>query len=377
MALAGSWPAVVRRWARPFDHGIPPSIHDRLLVAQWARLQRHMPELCIALSLTTIAAAVALFGELPYWQQFTPPAIILIACGVMMVRRRYRQQRVLADDARAASREIERAPWIAAGLGLVAGLWCVSAFVETEQYYCIVAPVFVALSVLMTASSLASVPHAALAAVSNAFAPIVIRMLAYPNLGIRSIAVMMVIIAALQLRLIHAKFAETVHTLHLEDELRALAETDPLTRLDNRRAFDRRLEAALAEGRDVAVATLDLDGFKPANDTYGHAAGDVVLVEVGRRLKTLFPDSPSIARLGGDEFGVILTGSGSGVADAIRAAVGLPVSAGDAVIIVSAGVGVARASEAGAETSALLRAADRALYADKAAHRRMRRKAAA
>jgi diguanylate cyclase (GGDEF)-like protein/PAS domain S-box-containing protein len=95
-----------------------------------------------------------------------------------------------------------------------------------------------------------------------------------------------------------------------EDELRYMADHDPLTGLFNRRRFGRELERELSAsaryGSGGAMLVLDLDDFKVVNDSFGHAAGDDLLVEVATALRERVRDSDIIARLGGDEFGVIL-----------------------------------------------------------------------
>jgi len=91
-----------------------------------------------------------------------------------------------------------------------------------------------------------------------------------------------------------------------------IADTDPLTGLANRRAFlralSRRCGAIAKSGGGFALAMVDLDGFKPINDTFGHAAGDMVLQEVGRRLQGASGEAAFIARTGGDEFAILLPG---------------------------------------------------------------------
>ncbi len=277
-----------------------------------------------------------------------------------------------ATSAHAAAHSLRHALPIAAGLGLVAGFWCVSAFTETEKYFCVVAPVFVALSVLMAANCLASVPHIATTAVIGAFTPIAVKMLIFDNLGIRCIAVMMIVISAMQLRLVYSKFDETVQMLALQKEMRTQAETDPLTRICNRRTFNETLAELLERpGAVASLAMIDLDGFKPANDTYGHHAGDMILIEVANRLQQLFPDAACVARLGGDEFAVLHADGLTGyeLARTIRAMLSLPYEVGGAVINISASVGTAKSPEKGNTISTLLQSADVALYADKSQRR--------
>jgi len=101
-------------------------------------------------------------------------------------------------------------------------------------------------------------------------------------------------------------------------ELRRMAFIDPLTGVPNRALFDDRLQHALARvdrigveasgfaAMKLAVLFIDLDGFKPINDSYGHAAGDAVLRQVAARLRTQCRDSDTLARIGGDEFVMLL-----------------------------------------------------------------------
>jgi diguanylate cyclase (GGDEF)-like protein len=337
-----------------------------------------MPALCLAVSLTSIAATLSLLGEIPYILQFTPPAILLAACATLFFRWRRANPDLTAEAAR---RVLGTAPYLAGALGLVAGLWCVSAFTETEKYYCVVAPVFVALSVLMAANCLASAPNTATVSVIAATSPIAIKMLIFDNLGIRCIAVMMVVISVMQLRLIYSKFDETVQMIILQREMRFQAATDPLTRMSNRRVFNERvLEALASQNPATAVAMIDLDGFKSANDSFGHHAGDLILIEVAARLHQLCPRAACRARLGGDEFALLFPGALSlaqlsDQADAIRSALALPYVIDGNLIAISASVGTALCPSGGMSAASFLQAADVALYADKK-ERRARQAAA-
>lgn len=99
-------------------------------------------------------------------------------------------------------------------------------------------------------------------------------------------------------------------TLHIE-EMAKVASTDPLTGAHNRRGFEHELNRALAAAKRFhetgVLVYIDLDGFKPINDTYGHAAGDQVLIEVARTLQDHVRPQDQVARIGGDEFTVLLT----------------------------------------------------------------------
>jgi branched-chain amino acid transport system ATP-binding protein len=155
--------------------------------------------------------------------------------------------------------------------------------------------------------------------------------------------------------------------------LRREAATDPLTGLGNRTALRRHLESAPAA---VTLMLLDLDRFKPVNDTYGHAVGDAVLQVVAERLRRAVRETDLVVRLGGDEFVVLLVdGSGSegagdngdgapidqrvdGMVDRIVTTIEAPIQLGDSLTI-TIGVSVGTATAASGE---VVRLADAELY---------------
>jgi diguanylate cyclase (GGDEF)-like protein len=166
------------------------------------------------------------------------------------------------------------------------------------------------------------------------------------------------------------------HDLRLEEEAKRqsqyLSEHDPLTGLPNRVRFLRRLEELIAhrqEGERVAVLFLDLDGFKPVNDRYGHAAGDHVLRCVAERVRHAIRASDLAARLGGDEFVVALplaAGQLECSVDRVRAAlakvIAEPIGFSGQVLRVTASVGAAVCPDQAASAAELMHAADQSMY---------------
>lgn len=165
-----------------------------------------------------------------------------------------------------------------------------------------------------------------------------------------------------------ARAEETV----LLDRLASQALHDPLTGLANRTLLHNRLKAASTAGAPLLVLSVDIDGFKPVNDSYGHAAGDAVLLELARRIQTCCRAGDTAARTGGDEFTVLLPGSGGDVAGSmarrVMKAVAAPVHVAGAELHMTASVGVALGSGAD-EVEDLLEWADQAMYAAKHAGR--------
>jgi diguanylate cyclase (GGDEF)-like protein/PAS domain S-box-containing protein len=161
---------------------------------------------------------------------------------------------------------------------------------------------------------------------------------------------------------------------NFERELERLARVDALTGLANRRRFEEELDAAVARairtGTALMVVSLDLDKFKQVNDTLGHAAGDEVLVEFGKRIRASVYNVDLVARLGGDEFVVLVqytanTENGERIAKNILAAMQPPMhlSVGPVYAATSVGVGLQHPVTSAADLLAL---ADRALYEAKA-----------
>jgi diguanylate cyclase (GGDEF)-like protein len=151
--------------------------------------------------------------------------------------------------------------------------------------------------------------------------------------------------------------------------LEAVAHTDDLTGLRNRRSWIEHVRRELADGRAGAVLICDVDGFKAVNDRHGHRAGDLVLTEVARVLAR----HGVAGRLGGDEFGLWVAGEEAGTAAAVSedVAATLPVELVTGETPLGLSVGAAPA-DGEADVMELMERADRALYAAKPGGRRAR-----
>jgi diguanylate cyclase (GGDEF)-like protein/PAS domain S-box-containing protein len=164
-----------------------------------------------------------------------------------------------------------------------------------------------------------------------------------------------------------------------EQQLQHLAYHDALTGLPNRLLLSDRLSQAIAQAsrsnKKVAVLYLDLDGFKPINDNFGHEKGDLVLVEIARRLSDSLRESDTVARIGGDEFVALLTDI-SALSECevtsrrLLDSITQPIMLDGHRLNLSASIGISRYPDDGsADADILLRYADQAMYLAKAAGR--------
>lgn len=158
-------------------------------------------------------------------------------------------------------------------------------------------------------------------------------------------------------------------------ELEHLSSHDSLTRLFNRRAFERRMSGEIAAshrtGTALGLLLVDIDHFKRVNDRFGHPAGDAVLRKVAERLAQAIRRNDVVARLGGEEFGVLLPATDAAgirqAADRLRLAVsGRPLAVGESTLVVTVSVGASMRLSGETDAEAMLQRADQALYRAKA-----------
>lgn len=168
-----------------------------------------------------------------------------------------------------------------------------------------------------------------------------------------------------------SQVGQFIARIEAEHNLRFVATHDALTSLPNRIMFGARLTQALAQAqrynRRLAVFFVDLDGFKTVNDTFGHDAGDVLLIEIAVRLRSCLREGDVIGRIGGDEFVVLIEEFGEPeqlalVARKILETVAQPVAVREHECRVTASIGISAYPQDGKDSQTLLKNADSAMY---------------
>jgi diguanylate cyclase (GGDEF)-like protein len=210
-------------------------------------------------------------------------------------------------------------------------------------------------------------------AAPSAFTVLAVGLLIYGN--VRAVGPVAVVLATITLLIGALRTAWSFRAMQELALRRRQAITDELTGLPNRRLLNDRLEQAIAEREDDGRLTLlliDLDGFTEVNDSLGHTAGDLLLRQIGPRLREALRTEDVLGRLGGDEFGVLLNGldtdAALAVAARVRAALERPIDVEGLALMIDASIGVATCPEHGADAGALMQHADVAMYHAKAAH---------
>ena len=353
-----------------------------LTLSRYHAVARQIPLLYAVLLVNMVACAATHIHTAPMARTAMAPAVFAIVGVVRIIE--WRRRDGGAIDAATALRALRSSTRLAAVFAAVLVTWSISLFPYGDSFARVHVEFFVTITVIGCIACLMHLRPAALLVALIVVVPattffaltgqIVLIAIAL-NFLLVSICMMMVLIGQDRdfIALSDSRkelIARQAETQRLSDENFRLANIDTLTNLPNRRGFFRDVGATLdrhgATSRRVCVGLIDLDGFKPINDLFGHAAGDAVLHEVGRRLGLLASASLTFARLGGDEFGFVCSeGAESEIlalADRLCRLLRVPYLMAQGCVEVSASIGLAVFPEAGRTASSLFERADYALY---------------
>ncbi|MBN9072995.1 MAG: EAL domain-containing protein [Rhizobiales bacterium] len=353
------------------------SDNTELLRAQLNALSRLIPLLYFILVANAWVMALTFWGKAPDWLSLYVAMALSAVCAFRLVQW-WRRKGVAVTD-RQAVRELRRTNKISAVLGVLFPAWAIALFPYGDAYAQSYVGTFVTFAML---SSMLCLIHLRSAAVIVALTVSIPFAAFYASTGIPTligtainlllVTVGVVIVILIQYRDFTRMVEAQKRTEMLGNENLRVANLDSLTDLPNRRAFfahlEQTLDVAKAGRARLALGIIDLDGFKPINDLYGHAVGDRLLVAVAERLATLCPsDTFFVSRLGGDEFAYVvanapdndaLVSQGQAIVEMLRAPFPLP----DVTVQVSGSVGIAVYPEMAGDADLLFERADYALY---------------
>ena len=355
-----------------------------LLRAQLDALSRLIPLLYFILVANAWVMTSTFWGKAPDWLNVYVAVFLSLVCAFRLVQW-WRKKGIRLTDAQAAH-ELRRTNKVAAVLGIVFTAWALALFPYGDAYSQAFVGTFLTVAMLSCMLCLIHLRSAALIVAFTVSVPFVTFFAAtgIPTLVGTAINVLLVtsavvIVILIQYRDFTRMVAAQKRTEQLSNENLRLANLDSLTDLPNRRAFFSHLEEVFAQaeasGARVALGIIDLDGFKPVNDLYGHSAGDRLLVAVAERLLAhCHSDSVFMARLGGDEFAYVvanapededLAAQGESFVALLREPFVLP----DATVQISGSLGIAVYPETANSADHLFEQADYALYHGKSARR--------
>lgn len=349
---------------------IPEAVRDEFAILSATRLQNQSRALFLAMFLTIpfviYASSTGAEPEIRYGVPLAMAGCCLLGYISLI------KDRNASGSPELARKFIAESTFFSATICVLVSVWCVSSWFNAPAEMRLFYPFTLAMGSLTTIYMLATIRLAAILNIIIGIVPITIVMLLSGDPVGWSAAGSLIMVTTFLFRLITSQNSQFINLLMLRHEMRELAHTDPLTNLFNRRALAGNLERQIATGveqRGFTVALIDLDGFKPVNDQYGHAVGDQLLIEVAKRLQHACGENGIVARIGGDEFAILLspesTISSSACADHMLAALVPPCVVDEHVIRVRASIGIATWPIDGETAQSLFEAADTQLYAVK------------
>ncbi|MDF0496494.1 putative bifunctional diguanylate cyclase/phosphodiesterase [Bradyrhizobium yuanmingense] len=364
-----------------------PADNPDLTRAQFDAFSKQIPLLYFILISNTIAVAYTYVNVAPDWLTMIVPAVLTVLAALRTFWW-LRQRRLVRSDADIL-RNLRATNWLTLPIGAGFTAWSFALYPYGDPFAKSQVAFYMAVTVIGCIFSLMHLRSAALIVTLIVDVPYVLFFFATGEPTLKAIAVNNLLVSGAMVTVLfiyYRDFADLVAsrksllaqqaaTQALSDENFRLANLDSLTELPNRRRFFAELSSAFtdAERRNVrtAVGIIDLDGFKPINDNYGHSVGDRVLIEAGRRIREVCegfgPQRVEFARLGGDEFGLVVCGDpddadllrlGQRIGDQVR----LPYQLDTAHTGLSCSIGFASFPQSATTAEALYECADYSLY---------------
>lgn len=360
-----------------------PKGNPELVKAQFEVFSRQIPLMYSIVLVNAWALSFLFVGVAPLWLcVHVPLAFTAICAGRLYVWWRSRHASPTHAEARKA---LVRTNQFAALMSVTITMWALALSYYGDQSRINNIAFFMAITGVSVVVCLLHLRSAAFTVALVIAVPFIVRFGLELSPSSIAMAINMLFVTATLLVVVAVQSGHFANAIDARTKLELanrenfrLANRDSLTGLNNRRRFFSRLEEvferAQAQGRCLAVGILDLDGFKPVNDLYGHVVGDALLLEVGQRLTELADETVHVSRLGGDEFALIFLDCGDDAAllrkgEELCAALRRPVALADATVRISASMGLAVFPELADNALQLYERADYALYNGKRARR--------
>lgn len=354
-----------------------PQDNPALLRAQYHALSRQLPMMYFILMTSTWAVAATHFGNAPDWLTISLP-LLLTAGSIARVAHWWRSRKSV-PDAQAALKALKRTNRLAYFIAVIFTAWSFALYPYGDPYTRSHIAFYMSITVISCIFCLMHLRSAAIivtAIVNTSFIVFFVGT-AQPTFLAIAINVLLVSMGMLMILMVNYRnFAQMVRsqieTQELSNANLRLANIDSLTELPNRRAFFSHLRTAFETAREkssrLTIGIIDLDGFKPVNDIYGHSTGDKLLVKVGERLSGLRSgQNTHFFRLGGDEFAFITTEEvendrAMSLGKEISATLSEPFVVTGVTVQISASVGIAIYPDTANSHEALFDHADYAQY---------------
>jgi diguanylate cyclase (GGDEF)-like protein len=371
-----------KQWKTLGDLALPRKAGTALAREQHRQLKGHMITLYLCLLANSLFMAIAVSPSVHPLVAWSVPSLLFT---ITVIRLRFWYLNKGSQDnlpIQTVKAELASSPKMTLVLSLILCFWSFGILYNADQSVRSFVALFAVLNSITCAYCIMSVPTSAHMVIGLGSFPISVGMIFTGDRLLMIMAVNMIVIGFLVVKMINAQFRQLRRIVTTNSEIKAekskvnrLAYRDHLTDLPNRRAFMNTLTKLEVEdaGQGLAALMIDLDGFKPINDVYGHAAGDKLLIEVAKRFRDIVGDLGLTARLGGDEFAVLLTdqantGAAEDLAVLMSDALEDPFTIEGHQVRVQASFGIAYCDGLPADPSDILKQADIAMYEAKENH---------